>query len=300
MTTRPHALLPLLGLFCLLHGPAGADSSRIGARALAGAILPARSSPTDLEVSGPLEGGRTHGFVPRERLLGLPLMTVTNSMDPTRKAPAVYRGILLERLRDHLGVAEAQADTLFAVCVDGYSKEFPNDYLTAFRSLLVLEIDGTGPEAWGKNRVNGLPMAPYYIIATDFRPRPSETVLGRPEALRYPHGVARLEFRSDATTLGRIRLSEDASPLARQGQTIALRECLACHGHDDFGGSMSGRPWLLIKTWASNTNYFRRYVVNPRSVQPTSRMPAFKDLDPVVLDALQAYFRELHVGGKGR
>ena len=112
--------------------------------------------------------------------------------------------------------------------------------------------------------------------------------------------MVRIEFRTAAATLDRIRLPGDASKLARQGQEIAIRECFGCHGHADFGGTLSGRPWLLIKTWASNTNYFRKYVVKPKSVQPTSKMPAFTDLEPQVLDALQAYFRELRVSNAPR
>lgn len=257
------------------------------------ALQASRTASTDLEVAGPFPGGRTNGYLSRERLLALPLTTVTNALDLARKGPAVYRGIPLRELRTLLGLDARSADTLFAVCSDGYSKAFQADYLDAFQSLLILEIDGTGPEQWGRSQLTGLQMAPYYINAADFVPRPSETVLGRPEDLHFPYSVVRIEFRTAATTLHRISLPDTATPLARQGQAIAVRECLACHGHADFGGTMSGRPWLLIKTWASNTNYFRRYVVNPKSVQPKSRMPAYSDLEPVVLDALQAYFREL-------
>jgi hypothetical protein len=256
---------------------------------LVGSIRPTRSSPTDLEVSGPFPSGRTNGFIPRERLMELPLTVVTNSMDLARKAPAVYRGIPLPQLRSLVGLDASSADTLFAVCSDGYSKEFPADYLEAFHSILILEIDGAGPEAWGRSKLTGLQMAPYYINAADFRPRADQTVLGRPEPLHFPYSVVRIEFRTAAATLDRIRLAGDASKLARQGQEIAIREC-----------TLSGRPWLLIKTWAANTNYFRKYVVKPKSVQPTSKMPAFTDLEPQVLDALQAYFRELRVTNASR
>jgi mono/diheme cytochrome c family protein len=273
-------------------------------RAEPGSLVPSiraqRGAPTDLEVSGPFPGGVDRGFIARERLLALPLVVVTNTLDQPRKAPAVYRGIPLKTLRSLLGLDGSAADTIFAVCSDGYSKEFPADYLDAFQSILILEIDGMGPESWGRSKLSGLLMAPFYINAADFKPRADQTVLGRPEPLHFPYSVVRLEFRTAAATLDRIRLPRDASPLARQGQEIALRECLSCHGHDDFGGTLSGRPWLLIRTWASNTNYFRRYVVNPKSVQPTSKMPPFADLTPQVLDALQAYFRELRVAPRPR
>ena len=292
MLNRDSMVAVLIGLLTWFTiGQVDADDGA----GLVGSIRPTRSSPTDLEVTGPFPSGRTNGFIPRERLMELPLTVVTNSMDLARKAPAVYRGIPLQQLRSLLGLDVSSADTLFAVCSDGYSKEFPADYLDAFHSILILEIDGAGPEAWGRSTLTGLQMAPYYINAADFRPRADQTVLGRPEPLHFPYSVVRIEFRMASATLDRIRLAGDASTLARQGQEIAIRECFGCHGHADFGGTLSGRPWLLIKTWAANTNYFRKYVVNPKSVQPTSKMPAFTDLEPKVLDALQAYFRELRV-----
>jgi hypothetical protein len=258
-------------------------------------LRPTRTAPTDLEVSGPFPGGRTNGFLTRDQLLALPPTLATNAMDTAVKSRAVYRGIPLLQLRSLLGL-DGRADTLFVVCSDGYSKAFETDYLNAFQSLLILEINGTGPESWGRSKLTGLEMAPYYINAADFAPRPDQNVLGLPEDLHFPYGVVRIEFRTAASTVDRLRLPGTASTLAKQGGVIAVRDCLACHGHADFGGTMSGRPWLLLKTWSSNTNYFRRYVVKPKSIQPASRMPGFTHYEAPVLDALQAYFRELKVG----
>jgi hypothetical protein len=255
-------------------------------------LRPTRSAPTDLEVAGPLPGGRTNGFLTRDQLLALPLTLATNALDTALKSRAVYRGIPLVQLRSLLGL-DGGANTLFAVCSDGYAKAFEADYLEAFQSLLILEINGGGPETWGRSKLTGLEMSPYYINATDFAPRAGKEVLGLPEDLHFPYSVVRLEFRTADSTVDRLRLPATASTLAKQGGVIAVRDCLACHGHADFGGTMSGRPWLLLKTWSSNTNYFRRYVVKPRSIQPFSRMPGFTHYEPGVLDALQAYFREL-------
>jgi len=257
-------------------------------------LHPARMSPTDLEVAGPFPGGRTNGFLRREQLLALPQALATNSMDLAVKAPAVYRGIPLTELRAELGLGPA-SDTLFAVCNDGYAASFPADYLSAFRTLLIHEINGKGPETWGRSKQTGLEMAPYYINVGDFRPRPAEKAQGHDEGARFPYGVVRIEFRTAASTIDRLRLRPGATDLARAGEKLALRDCLSCHGHDDFGGLRSGRPWLLLKTWSSNTNYFRRYVVNPKSVQPASKMPGIKFYDAPALDALQAYFRELRI-----
>jgi hypothetical protein len=117
MLNRDSVVAVLIGLLTWsLIGQVDADN---GAD-LVGSIQPTRSSPTDLEVTGPFPNGRTNGFIPRERLMALPLTVVTNSMDLARKAPAVYRGIPLPQLRSLLGLNVSNADTLFAVCSDGY------------------------------------------------------------------------------------------------------------------------------------------------------------------------------------
>lgn len=254
-------------------------------------LRPTRSSPFDLEISGRLTTSPTNGFVTREQLRSLKLVSVTNQHDGALKKPTVYTGVYLQDLRSALPVA-AESDVVFAICDDGYAAHFPADYVAAFRPLLILELDGHPAEDWGKSLASGVGMPPYYINSAEFAPRKSETAAGRPEAARYPYAVARLEFTTAAQTLDRLKLPSGASKAAQAGEKLALRDCLSCHAHGRFGGSNSGRPWLLLKTWAANTNYFQRYVRKPRNVQPTAKMPGFPDYGDDALDALTAYFRE--------
>jgi mono/diheme cytochrome c family protein len=273
----------ILTLIC-----AGAMASGAGAVELASS----RSSQWDLEVVGPLPGGRTNGFLTRAELFKLPLVTVTNAADGALKKSAAYRGVTLTALRTSLGIADS-ADVVFGICDDGYSAHFPPDYVAAFTPLLILELDGRGPESWGKSLASGFQMAPFYINSATFAPRPAETVAGQAESVRYPYAVSKLEYVAAAKSIDRLRLDSSAPAEARAGEKIALRDCLSCHGHEGFGGFNSGRPWTLLKTWASNTNYFRRYVVKPKAVQPAARMPGFPHYDDQALDALQAYFRSV-------
>lgn len=185
-----------------------------------------------------------------------------------------------------------ESDVIFAVCDDGYAAHFPKDYVAAFKPLLILELDGKPPKEWGKSLASGVGMPPFYINSAAFAPRDSETAAGQKESVRYPYAVARLDFTSAARTLGKLRLKPGAGETALAGEKLALRDCLSCHEHAGFGGKNSGRPWLLLKTWSANTNYFRRYVKKPKSVQPAAKMPGFAHYDDAALDALTAYFRE--------
>lgn len=258
-------------------------------------LAPQRSSPFDLEITGLASADITNGFVTRAQLLTLPLVTATNQLDPALKTPAIYRGIPLAQLARFLPVIP-DSDVLFAVCTDGYSAHFTRDYLEAFSPLLILEINGQGPETWGRSLASGVDLAPFYIQSAAFTPRPDRTVAGLQEGLIYPYAVARIHFTTAARTLDLLAPPTDAPDLARDGFALARRDCLSCHGHRDFGGMQSNRPWLLLRTWASNTNYFRRYVVKPKSVQPASRMPGFTHYNDQALDALQAYFKSWKPG----
>lgn len=286
-----HWLGAACGLFAALAGEAAVLS-----------LAPVRESELDLEVSGAVTTGRTNGFVTRAQLLGLPLQTVTNVLDGALKRSAVYRGVRLSDLKAALPV-EPTADVIFGICRDGYAAHVDAGYIRAFDPLLILEIDGKGPEAWGRSLASGMTMAPFYINTAIFRPRPEQRAGGIEEGPVYPYAVVRLEFTMDSRALQPLRLGAGASAEAKEGERLAVRDCLSCHDHRGVGGAMSNRPWELLKTWSANTNYFRRYVVKPRSVQPISRMPGFPHYNEGALDALGAYFREwrpvLRAGDRG-
>ena len=281
-------------LFALLSGLLG-----VAVQAAPLTPVAARTSPLDLEVSGLLPGGITNGFLSREQLLSLPLTMVTNVQDGALKRLAVYRGVLLTELRAALSV-DSKSDVIFLICGDGYTAHVDAAYLKQFSPLLILEIDGQGPEKWGRSLASGLAMAPFYVNCGSFQARPAEKLAGIDEGPVYPYAVARIDFSTSVRALGPLRLEGTVSELARLGERLAIRDCLSCHDHQGVGGRMSNRPWALLKTWSSNTNYFRRYVVKPKAIQPASRMPAFSHYNDEALDALQAYFREWKVTGAGR
>jgi mono/diheme cytochrome c family protein len=276
-------------LILLLTATSGGRGVPVSAAPLT--LAAARSSPYDLQVSGLLTGGVTNGFVTREQLRSLGLVTVTNGHDGALKRAAAYAGLPLRDLQAALPVAP-ECDVIFAVCDDGYAAHFPADYVKAFQPLLILELDGKPAEEWGRSLASGVGMPPFYINSASFTPRESETAAGQKEGVRYPYAVSKLVFTTVANSIGRLALQPGASAAAQAGQKIALRDCLSCHDHQGIGGSNSGRPWLLLKTWSANTNYFRRYVKKPKSVQPAAKMPGFAQYDDAALDALTAYFRE--------
>ena len=279
--TGPALPLPeasLLLVFLLLFSPCSS------ARALE--LAAERRTPLDLEVSGLLPDGRTNAFIARAALEALPRLVATNAHDLALNRPAVYSGVALDALVAALGLP-AGAEVVWAVCADGYVSHFTRADLAHQRPWLILELDGAAPDAWPKAG-SGVAMAPYYLALPAFTPR--DTVAGIPESPKLPYAVSRLHF-TDAAGLQRLE-PPDPAPLVQAGAVLAKRECLSCHNHFETGGVLSGRPWALLATWAKiDPGYLRRYVRNPRQVQPASKMPGFPHYPDEALDALAAYFK---------
>ncbi len=251
-------------------------------------LLSERSSDGDLEVVGGFSGGRTNGFIPRAQLMNLPSVTVTNRNDLEVHRPLVYTGIPLDDLFGLLPLAPG-IDLVTAVCRDKYAAVYPKDYRQRHQPLLVLKLDGKDYADW-PSTPSGARMAPFYISYGKFVADPKLTAADVEEEARIPFAVVTLRFDRFADTLGRLQLT-NATGATRDGETIALGQCLACHFSGASGGRLSGKPWLVLAAWAkAEPDLFQKYVRNPRQVEPTSRMPGFPNYQAPALSSLQKYF----------
>ncbi len=251
-------------------------------------LLDERSTEGDLEVVGEFSGGRTNGFIARAQLLALPMVTATNQHDIELQRRLVYTGIPLDDLFGQLPLAPG-IDVVTAVCRDKYAAVYPKDYRQRHQPLLVLKLDGKDYADW-PSAPSGARMAPFYISYGHFEAAPEFTAAGVEEEARIPFAVITLRFSRFADTLGRLQVA-NANGAILDGETIALRQCLACHFSGSTGGRLSGKPWLVLAAWArAEPDLFQKYVRNPRQVEPTSRMPGFPNYQPPALSSLQKYF----------
>jgi mono/diheme cytochrome c family protein len=251
-------------------------------------LLDERSTEGDLEVVGEFTGGRTNGFIARAQLLTLPLVIVTNQHDLELQRRLVYTGIPLNDLFGQLPLAPG-LDVVTAVCQDKYAAVYPSDYRQRHQPLLVLKLDGKDYADW-PTAPSGARMSPFYISYGKFVADSKRTAAGVEEEARIPFAVAKLRFARFADTLGQLQVA-NAAEAARDGETIALGKCLACHFSGNTGGRLSGKPWLVLAAWAkAEPDLFQKYIRNPRQVEPTSRMPGFPDFQPPALNSLQKYF----------
>ena len=262
-----------------------------------------RSSASDLEVGGELKGlpaGSTR-YVRYEDLLRLPQERYTVSDDSNLKGKAEIQGVALETLARLLGGASgSSADYLMvvAICSDEYRTNYPRAYVAAHHPLLVLRINGEGPEKWPASEYGG-PLGPYLISHPFFKP--AFKVLSHEDEAQVPFSVTRIEFRREARVFGAIAPRGSAVPdMVGQGYAIARQDCFRCHNMGVEGGTMAGESWIELGRMAEEDGRrFRQAIRDPASVKAGAKMPAHADYDDATLDALTAYFRTF-AAGKGR
>jgi mono/diheme cytochrome c family protein len=250
-----------------------------------------RTSPLDLELGGDLVGLALGAkrYVSRQDLLALPQVSYTVTDDLNFNGSTGLRGVELELLARTFA-AEGEKALVVVTCVDLFRAHYPQAYVQAHQPLLVLEINGQGPDAWPKSR-EGLPMGPYVISHPHFIP--SFKTLSQEDEAQIPWGVLRLEFRNEKKLLDSIAPVGPTSgePAVQAGYRIAQQLCLHCHstGTEPLKGKWT---WAAIGMMAASApSQFAAYVRNPRGTAQYAEMPAYPNYDDATLEALTSYFR---------
>lgn len=121
-----------------------------------------RRSPTDLAVTGLLNGvpEGSMRYVRWADLAKLPSskLKLTGEFVPEEQEVTV---VFVSDLWAALPRADG-ADTLFAICTDGYLSVYRAEFIRDYRPFLILAINGQGPEKWPPPGLTFNP-APYVI-----------------------------------------------------------------------------------------------------------------------------------------
>lgn len=254
----------------------------------------ARSSPSDLELGGDLEGipSGTTRYIARSDLLALSQVSYGVSDDPNFTGLTQISGVPLEELMRHLGAAPT-LDMVIAICDDEYHAHYSRAYIEDHHPLLVLKINGRDPPGWPKDAEgHSQDMGPFLISHPAFKP--SFEILAHREEAQIPWGVVRIEFRDERKVFGAIapRGPHAADRIVQDGYHIAQQNCLRCHNMGAVGGTKAKHPWQILSVWAATSpEYFAAYVRDPHSRNPQAQMPGNPGYDDATIAALTAYFR---------
>jgi hypothetical protein len=229
-------------------------------------------------------------YYSHDQLLTLPVVTVKTERDPNTNTPATYTGVYVSDLFEAFG-AEVSFDGIGANCLDRYKQYYDRDYTARHRPILLLEFDGKGPDDWPSTE-HGSMLGPYCVVHESFSP--AETVYGYVEPPRSRYGVVSLELTRFSQSLGRFTPKESGNdPEVPKGQKVAVGSCSSCHNRGNAGGQQ-GTPWAVLAASAvTSKDNFRKKVTDPRSMSPTSGMPAHPTFDDNTFNALEAYFKAM-------
>jgi mono/diheme cytochrome c family protein len=252
-----------------------------------------QQDPLDLEIiTLDSQGNPTKSvYYSYDQLLTLPAVTVKTDHDPYTNSPAIYSGIYISDLFEAFG-ADASFDVIGANCSDGGKQYYDRDYVAKHRPILLLKLDGKPPSDWPSTE-HGSWLGPYCIVHESFSP--AETVYGYSEEPRLAPAVVSLELTGFSQSLGRFRPKESrVDPEVAKGEKIAVGGCISCHRCGNAGGHRAGSSWeVLTERAVASKDYFRKYVTDPHSMNPTSGMPPHPTFDDNTFKALEAYFKAM-------
>src|SRR6201993_1740062 len=227
-----------------------------------------------------------------DQLLTLPTVTVKTDRDPNTNTPATYTGVYIGDLFEAFG-ADASFDVIGTKCFDRSKQYYDRDYVAKHRPILLLKFDGKVPRDWPHSE-QGNKFGPYCVVHESFSP--AETIYGYVEQpRRSPYGVFSLELTRFNESLGLFTPKTGRSdPEVMKGQKIAIGSCISCHNFGKAGGHAADAPFLLLAAKATTSeDSFRKKVIDPRSMSPTSNMPAYPTFDDNTFNALEAYFKAM-------
>jgi mono/diheme cytochrome c family protein len=250
-----------------------------------------RQDPFDLQVfTLDSQGDRAKTvYYSYDQLLTLPTVTVKTEHDPNTNRPATYTGVYVSDLFEAFG-ADASFDVIGANSVGYYKQYYDRDYLARHRPILLLKFDDKPPADWPTSE-HGDWLGPYCVVHESFSP--AEAVYSYVEEPRTVAGVVSLELTGFTQSLGRLTPKEGGNdPEVVKGQKIAAGSCISCHKLGNVGGTQAS--WaVLAATAVTSKDNFRKRVIDPQSMNPTSHMPPHPTFDDNTFNALEAYFKAM-------
>jgi cytochrome c2 len=250
-----------------------------------------RALPTDLALTGKLAGvpaGETR-YVRWADLRGLTTTKVKLTGEFVQGEQEVT-ALFLSDLWSALPHA-ADADTLLATCRDGYTAVYRADFIKTHRPILVLEINGQGPDKWPPPGLKFNP-APYVVTVTAELAPVVATLLD--PGHKKPWGTTTLEVANYAERYHDAYSGKWAALSARAeaGREIWINSCASCHHGPGatFGGTKSDRPFEVLAAHAGyNAAYFKKYVRAPKTAMPGATMEAHPHYTDEQLNELIAF-----------
>jgi cytochrome c2 len=220
------------------------------------------------------------------------------------KRNAHYRAVPVgELFTEVYGPGWKKAEDVTFVCQDGYRQAVPVEKLVKERSLLAVDrkdprlVRGfTLVNRFQKNEL--VHLGPYYLIWDNLN--------GAAEKQEMPQDAPYQIVQINLTNFS--DLSPHSAPTANSSKTIRdgflsfRNHCAACHAVNGDGGKKAielNQPASVTKRFADAK--LKQWILNPRSINPDSKMLALRDFSPhpeATADDIISYLKFLAAGSK--
>ncbi|MGB0370639.1 MAG: c-type cytochrome [Opitutales bacterium] len=179
------------------------------------------------------------------------------------------------------------ADTMTAYCKDKYFSVYTRDWVDTYKPFIIIEVEGKAPREWTGTVKNAAP----YFISFDLEE-------GMPP---YQHASHKRPWGVESVTFGNysemfsVFYEEPFADLkgpALEGRDVWINSCASCHEApgNGIGGHKAVRPWEVLAVHAKmNVQYFKKYVHDPKSLNPAAQMEPHPHITEAQLNALVAF-----------
>jgi len=195
--------------------------------------------------------------------------------EPHEDKNVAYEGFEIGKLFTAVyGDQWQQTDEVLFTCIDGYQPVLPMDRFNQHVGYLVYRrLDQA--EFKIQNRFQSesdVPLGPFYLVWNNLHSKE----LRAEGANGWPYQVVGIDLVNFADRFPKMSPPENASERAKKG-FIAFREnCMACHTVNGEGGNKAPElNYPMSVTEYLSDAWFRRWLMDPRSVRYNATMPAF-------------------------
>lgn len=217
--------------------------------------------------------------------------------EPYEEHEVVFEAIALAPLLDAVyGDRWRSEEELLFTCSDGYQPTLPvsrvlqHEALIAFARREAPAFEISKMESGRKQQIS---LAPFYLVWNNLE----DAQLRSDGDFGWPYQVVGIDLIRTADRFPNMVPPSDASPQVRAGYETFRLQCSRCHAIGGDGGTIgpdlngASRP---IET--RDHDWLRRWIDDPSSVLPTSRMPRLNVDTPDrarVIDEILAYLEAI-------
>lgn len=208
----------------------------------------------------------------------IPTIIVT-VWEPHENQNVQYRAFKLsDVLYSYYQQSWGSSDIIVFTCADGYRSSIPTERIKSFPAYLAFERVGSSDFVVDNLLQNEehVKLGPLYLIWDNLNYKE----LLEDGAVHWPYQIVNISPSTLSTMFPQIVPKRGSTSGAVRGLALFSKYCLSCHRINGAGGEKG--PELTNILGFPNQNkeamkYVYEYIINPRQVNPQSKMPSLAD-----------------------